>query len=175
LKSEARCGGIGSFIDVLTRHVCVVLLFFCPPPPLGKGEAEEDISPSLSLFCLFVYPPASAQSFVLFNGRLFSHLYRYTYVRMYYYFVQWVILSLFLSLSVCVPSSTVFVRMKATRGTDSFVLLGKPKVFLFSFSLLSGALSLLRLSSPYRMTLSLIPVCVSVCARIRIHIYRTFF
>jgi hypothetical protein len=145
---------------VLTRHVCVVLLFFCPPPPLGKGEAEEDISPSLSFVCLYIHQRAPSLLFSLMAVSFHIFIGTHTYVCTTISYSG--LFSLSFSLCLCVPSSTVFVRMKATRGTDSFVLLGKPKVFLFSFSLLSGALSLLRLSSPYRMTLSLIPVCVCV-------------
>ena len=90
------------------------------------------LSLSLSSLCVFVYPPASS-GFVLFNGCLFSHLYRYTYcmcVCVYYCSYS----GLF---SVLCAQSIYSCVWKAMRGTDSFVLLGKPKGF---YSLLSGAL-----------------------------------
>lgn len=104
--------------------------FFSYSHSLGKKrEAEqEDISLSLSSLCVFVYPPASS-GFVLFNGCLFSHLYRYTYVYVctvyYTVFVQWVIFCL-----VCAQS--IFVRMKSYERDRQFRITRQTKRFLFS-------------------------------------------
>lgn len=86
---------------------------------------------------------------------------------MYYYFLQWVILSF----SVC---PVVHIRAYESYERDrQFRITRQTKGFLFSLSY--RALSLLRLSSPYRMTLSLIPVCVCVCGYVYTYTEHFFY
>ena len=116
---------------------------------------------SLSLLCVCTYPPASP-GFVLFNGCLFSHLYRYTLVCVYYYSY----IGLFSLCPVHIRAYESYERdrqFRITRQTKGF------------YSLSYLALSLLRLSSPDRMTLSLIPLRLHRCIRyVCIYIYTIF-
>jgi hypothetical protein len=89
------------------------------------------------------------------------HIFIGTHTYVYVLLFRTVGYSFSLSVSVC---PVVHIRAYESYERDrQFRITRQTKGFLFSFSLLSGALSLLRLSSPYRMTLSLIPVCVCVC------------
>jgi hypothetical protein len=126
---------------------------------------------SLSLFCLFVYPPASAQSFVLFNGRLFSHLYRYTYV----YVCTTISYSGLFPFSVCVCPVVLYSCVWKLREGQTVSYYSANQRFFYSLSLSYRALSLCS-GYPARIGWHLVLFrCVCLCARGYVYIYTEHF